>query len=95
MSLLTLVFITTQAQTEFLENNDIEQKTSVTVDNNTNNQNVLIMGIGAPDCPNDNCYNGKLYTTYKTEYCVGVHCRTRTLYRCNMDRDHEYWIYKD
>ena len=46
----------------------------------------------AIECPD--CY-GTLRTTYKTEYCVGIKCRTRTLYRCTYDSNHEYWIYED
>jgi len=53
---------------------------------------VVTEDIIVTDCPD--CY-GTLQNTYKTEYCVGVKCRTRTLYRCNLDRSHEYWIYKD
>ena len=44
-------------------------------------------------CPDDDCYSGCLYTTYQTEYCVGVKCRNRTLYKCNMNSSHKYWIY--
>ena len=44
------------------------------------------------DCPD--CY-GTLQTTYKVEYCHGVKCRTRELYKCTYNSDHQYWIYKD
>jgi hypothetical protein len=44
------------------------------------------------ECPD--CY-GTLRSTYITEYCVGIKCRTRTLYRCSFDSDHEYWVYED
>ena len=54
-----------------------------------------ISPVEAPDCPNDSCYGGKLYSTYKTEYCVGAKCRERTLYKCNINPKHKYWIYKD
>ena len=48
--------------------------------------------INEIDCPE--CY-GTLQRTYQIEYCVGVKCRTRELYRCNMNRDHEFWVYTD
>jgi hypothetical protein len=44
------------------------------------------------DCPD--CY-GTLQRTFEIEYCHGQRCRTRELYRCNFDDDHEYWIYTD
>jgi hypothetical protein len=43
-------------------------------------------------CPDDDCFNGCLYSTYKTEYCVGSRCRDRTLYKCNICRS-TWWIY--
>ena len=46
-------------------------------------------------CPDDDCWSGCLYSTYETEYCVGAKCRNRTLYKCNMDSKHQYWIYHD
>ena len=61
--------------------------TDAEMSNNISNHTLIII-----DCPD--CY-GTLQNTYITEYCVGQRCRTRTLYRCNYDRDHEYWIYKD
>ena len=45
-------------------------------------------------CASDDYCNGCLYTTYKTEYCVGTRCRDRTLYQCNVCRE-QWWIYHD
>ena len=47
------------------------------------------------ECPDDDCFSGCLYSTYKTEYCVGLKCRDRTLYKCNINSSHKYWIYHD
>ena len=47
------------------------------------------------ECPDDDCFSGCLYSTYKTEYCVGAKCRDRTLYECNLNASHKYWIYHD
>ena len=46
------------------------------------------------DCPSDDYCSGCLWSTYKTEYCVGQRCRTRTLYKCNVCSD-TWWIYHD
>ena len=43
-------------------------------------------------CPDDDCWNGCLYSTYETEYCVGSRCRDRTLYKCNICSS-TWWIY--
>ena len=45
-------------------------------------------------CESDDYCSGCLYTTYKTEYCVGTRCRDRTLYKCNVCGD-KWWIYHD
>ena len=71
--------------TDPLDNkNIVTEITTTTNDGVTNNKDVIT------DCPD--CY-GTLQSTYITEYCVGQRCRDRTLYRCNYDSSHEYWIY--
>ena len=63
--------------------------------NKTNNYNIKkteIKESTTTDCPD--CY-GTLVTTYETEYCVGERCKNRTLYKCNYDSTHAYWIYHD
>ncbi len=59
-------------------------------------ENSLANGGECPSC-NMNDYKSwcVLRNTYKTEYCVGQKCRTRTLYRCSCNSSHEYWIYKN
>ena len=46
------------------------------------------------NCASDDYCGGCLYSTYKTEYCVGTKCRNRTLYECNVCRE-QWWIYHD
>ena len=55
-------------------------------------ENIIICDY---ECPDDDCFVGCLYSTYKTEYCVGAKCRDRTLYKCNVNSSHKYWIYHD
>ena len=46
------------------------------------------------DCRSDDYCVGCLWTTHKTEYCVGQKCLTRTLYKCNVCGE-KWWIYHD
>ena len=40
---------------------------------------VICLGYGSVACPEDGC---NLIWTGKTEFCVGVKCRTVKIYRC-------------
>ena len=79
MSLLCLGFTDIYSDTHNYEIRSSIDKSELCLDND-------------PECPM--CY-GTLRRTYIIEYCVGQRCRTRELYRCNYDSDHEYWVYED
>tara|TARA_B100001758_G_C18332574_1_gene569666 strand:+ start:375 stop:671 length:297 start_codon:yes stop_codon:yes gene_type:complete len=74
--------------------NNIELKTenNITFDKENISENDMWCDY---ECPDDDCFSGCLYSTYKTEYCVGLKCRDRTLYKCNINSSHKYWIYHD
>ena len=71
------------------------EKTTEVVENSIPSSETIIYKLDNSrdiDCPE--CY-GTLKRTYKIEYCHGQRCLTRELYRCNVNSDHEYWIYED
>ena len=70
---------------------DVKTEKTYLIDNVDYSTDNIVCDI---ECPDDDCFNGCLYSTYKTEYCVGSRCRTRTLHRCNICRS-EWWIYHD
>ena len=82
---------TSHYKTHVNHNHDLVEilNSSEITSHNTNYEDNLDLLM---DCPE--CY-GTLQRTYDIEYCHGQRCRTRELYRCNYDSDHEYWVYTD
>ena len=73
---------------EFIE---IEKHNPINSEITKNTMSILKSSLNEDiDCPE--CY-GTLQPTYKTEYCYGIRCRDRTLYECDLRREHAYWVY--
>ena len=93
--LITIMTVLFSFSYGFSCDNPHEKKCNKTHTCEVTNENInsgtvsLLYGKECPDC------YGTLMNTYKTEYCVGIKCRTRTLYKCSFDSSHQYWIYKD
>jgi len=92
ITLLSFNFSYSHNNDDLTETHKHEMVSSIDKDKSSLNFNNPLIKAKEIDCPD--CY-GTLKRTYKIEYCVGQRCRTRELYRCNYDSDHEYWVYTD
>ena len=83
---------TLSAQTDAAPSSDKEKTEKAECSKKDGKMNGTVTMYCDYECPSDDYCNGCLYSTYKTEYCVGQRCRNRTLYKCNVCGD-TWWIY--